>query len=75
MGDRNGRSATKALSLNTDLIGTQTFIARMAYDFKPGQHDFTYCFRKTSEVRSDRVILNAFDLIHCFCDPPSSFCR
>lgn len=34
MDDRNGRAATKALSLNIDLMGTQTFIAWMADDFE-----------------------------------------
>lgn len=34
MDDRNGRAAAKTLRLNIDLMGTQTFIAWMAEDFK-----------------------------------------
>jgi len=34
MDDRNGRAVAKTLSLNIDLMGTQTFIAWMADDFK-----------------------------------------
>ena len=34
MDDRNGRAAAKALQLNIDLMGTQTFISWMAEDFK-----------------------------------------
>jgi len=34
MDDRNGRAAAKTLRLNIDLMGTQTFIAWMAEDFR-----------------------------------------